>query len=111
MKNQNDMIFSIVAVVVALIVLGICWGTKRDPQAPPAPEKVNLTNPSLPQGDVIMADALPGAGSNTGVGGGSGARGGMGVAGAGGGSKKQMPSAAGAGGAGLSAGAAGGAGK
>jgi hypothetical protein len=106
MKNQNDMIFSIVAVVVALIVLGICWGTKRDPQAPAAPEKVITSDPALPGGDVVMANALPGAGSNTGVDGG-GATGGAGRPGG----KKQMPSAAGGGGNVFSSGASGFGGK
>lgn len=69
MKNQNDMIISIVAIVLALIIAGVCFGTKREPIAPAAPEVVNLAPPALPQGDVVMADALPGAGSAPSAGG------------------------------------------
>lgn len=82
MKNQNDLIISIVAIVLALIIAGVCFGTKRDPVAPPAPEKVNLTPAKLPEGDVVWANALPG-GSGGGGGGGltGGPAGGLGMAG------------------------------
>jgi hypothetical protein len=63
MKNQNDLIISIVAIVLALIIAGVCFGTKREPPTIAAPEVVNLAAPKLPQGDVVMANALPGAGS------------------------------------------------
>lgn len=66
MKNQNDLIISIVAIVLALIIAGVCFGTKREPVAPAAPEKVNLAPATLPQGDVVMASSLPGAGSASG---------------------------------------------
>jgi hypothetical protein len=72
MKNQNDLIISIVAIVLALIIMGVCIGTKREPVAPAAPEKVNLAAPALPQGDVVMANAL---GSSSSSGGGAGAPG------------------------------------
>ncbi len=78
MKNQNDLIISIVAIVLALIIAGVCFGTKREPVAPPAPEKVNLTPPALPAGDVVMSNSLPGASSGAGGGGGFGGRGGAG---------------------------------
>lgn len=88
MKNQNDLIISIVAIVLALIIAGVCFGTKRDPAVIPAPEKVNLAPPSLPQGDVVMANALPGAGGGTGTGfGGAAGGGGMAAASQGGGKK------------------------
>jgi len=92
MKNQNDLIISIVAIVLALIIAGVCFGTKREPATIPAPEVVNLAAPKLPQGDVVMANALPGAGS-AGGGGVAGAAGGgpvmAGVSqGGGGGGKK-----------------------
>lgn len=77
MKNQNDLIISIVAIVLALIIAGVCIGTKREPNTIPPPEKVNLTAPALPQGDVVMANALPG-GSGSGAGGGN-PMGGMGA--------------------------------
>lgn len=76
MKNQNDLIISIVAIVLALIIAGVCFGTKREPAAPPAPEQVNLAAPTLPQGDVIMANALPGASNSQGGAGGFGGPGG-----------------------------------
>jgi hypothetical protein len=79
MKNQNDLIISIVAIVLALIIAGVCFGTKREPTKPADPEKVNLAPPTLPQGDVVMANSLSGGGS-----GGSGGFGGPGGAGPGG---------------------------
>lgn len=77
MKNQNDLIISIVAIVLALIIAGVCIGTKREPATIPPPEKVVLTAPALPQGDVVMVNALPG-GSGSGAGGGMGGGGPMG---------------------------------
>lgn len=68
MKNQNDLIISIVAIVLALIIAGVCFGTKREPVAPAAPEAVNLAAPALPQGDVVMANSLPGASGQAGSG-------------------------------------------
>lgn len=81
MKNQNDLIISIVAVVLALIIAGVCFGTKREPATIPAPEKVNLAAPALPAGDVVMVNTLPGGSTagGAGMGGGAGARGGMGA--------------------------------
>lgn len=87
MKNQNDLIISIVAIVLALIIAGVCFGTKREPATIAAPEKVVLTPPVLPQGDVVMTNALPGGGSTSGGGavGGGGSMGGLvGAAGMGG---------------------------
>lgn len=94
MKNQNDLIISIVAIVLALIIAGVCFGTKREPMKPADPEKVNLAAPTLPQGDVVMANSLSGSGSAgggpagfgppAGVGGGAGRPGGFGPAGMGG---------------------------
>ncbi|MBC8063586.1 MAG: hypothetical protein H7Y17_02050 [Chlorobia bacterium] len=84
MKNQNDLIISIVAIVLALIIAGVCFGTKREPIAPAAPEAVNLAPPALPQGDVVMANSLPGGGGGGeggpagGFGGGRGGPGGPG---------------------------------
>jgi len=92
-KNQNDLIISIVSVVLALIIAGICFGTKRKPVAPAAPEVVVVTKPQLPTSDVKMANGLPGASQNT-PGGFGGARGG-GAAGPGGGAGGPAPQAAG----------------
>jgi hypothetical protein len=74
MKNQNDLIWSIVSLVLALIVAGVCFGTKRDPIAPPAPATVNTSKPSYPASIVVMGNALPNAGTaaNAPGGGGSG---------------------------------------
>ena len=80
MKNQNDLIFSIVAVVVFLIVFCVCFFTKPQVGAPPAPEQVNLSDPALPSNVVpVMANALPGGGSG-GAGGGGGTMGRPGAA-------------------------------
>ena len=104
MKNQNDLIISIVAIVLALIIAGVCFGTKREPVAPPAPEQVNLAAPTLPQGDVVMANSLPGASNQQQ--GGAGAGGPMAAGAAGG---PNVPMAAGTAGPGapMAAGAAG----
>jgi hypothetical protein len=100
MKNQNDLIISIVAIVLALIIAGVCFGTKREPVAPPAPEKVNLTPAQLPQGDLVWANALPGGSGGGGAAGGpSGAPagfGGPGRGGRGGGPAMAGPSSMGA---------------
>ncbi|MCC7230776.1 MAG: hypothetical protein IT203_10315 [Fimbriimonadaceae bacterium] len=92
MKNQNDLIISIVAIVLALIIAGVCFGTKREPIAPPAPETVNLAPATLPQGDVVMASSLPGAGS-TGSGSQGGGAGGAGASGPSGGGKPKFTGA------------------
>lgn len=60
MKNQNDLIFSIVAIVIMLIVIGVAWGTKTDPVQPTPPQAVNTAKPQLPGGvEPVMANALP----------------------------------------------------
>lgn len=66
MKNQNDLIISIVAVVLALIIGGVAYGMKRVPVAPAAPEVVVVTPPAMPSSEVKMANALPGASANSG---------------------------------------------
>lgn len=100
MKNQNDLIISIVAIVLALIIAGVCFGTKREPATIAAPEKVNLAPPVLPQGDVVMTNALPGGGSAAGGGMGAAMGGGGGRPGALGSSTMGGPSMTGASGAG-----------
>lgn len=89
MKNQNDLIITIVTVVLALIAITAFYFTKPVVTQPPAPEKVITTKPQMPLGDVQYANSLPGA-SNTGGGGPSGGGGGRrggpsGVGGGGGG--------------------------
>ncbi len=63
MKNQNDMIISIVAIVLGIIGFCIGFFTKRQVNAPPSAEAVVLTPPVLQGADVKMANALP-SGSN-----------------------------------------------
>lgn len=59
MKNQNDMIISIVAIVLGLIGFCIGFFTKRQPSAAPSPETVVLTPPALQGAEVKMANSLP----------------------------------------------------
>jgi hypothetical protein len=91
MKNQNDLIFSIVAVVVLLIVFFTCYGTKAVPTPTPTPDKVNLADPQIPTNVMpVMANALPGGGT---AGAGGGAGGSRGLMGPGGGSSLMGPGA------------------
>ncbi len=99
---QTNMIFSIVAPVVALIGFAIIYFTKPVPVAPTPPVAVNITPAPLPANSVVMANALPNAGTASGgaSGGGPAAAGGQrggpgsggpvaaGTAGPGGGGKK-----------------------
>lgn len=91
MKSQTDLIVTIVAVLIMLIGVGVCFGTQPKAQAHAAPEKVNTVPAALPAADVVMATSLPGAGGGGGAGGGAGiagqrgggARMGMGASGGG----------------------------
>lgn len=66
MKSQNDLIISIVSVVLMLIIAGVCFGTKRVPVAPAPPATVVVSKPTLPTGEYVkMSNALPGASQNT----------------------------------------------
>jgi len=81
MKNQNDLIFSIVAAVIGLGIAIACFFMKGEPVAPPAPQTVVTTTSSLtfPAVEPTMANGLPGGGSSMGgMGGGMGM--GMGMA-------------------------------
>ena len=83
MKNQNDLIFSIVAFVVLLIVGTVAFVERPVPVMPADPEQVNVSDPKIPTNtQPVMANALPGGGS-------SGGGGGLGSAGAGGGGAPQ----------------------
>ena len=76
MKNQNDLIGLIVAIVVGLG--GICtFAFFMKPTVPSvaAPAPVNTTDAALPVGAVSFVTALPGGSSNT-AGGGAGGFGG-----------------------------------
>lgn len=70
MKNQTDLIVTIVAVLIMLIGVGVCFGTQPKAQAHTPPEKVITTPAALPAADVVMATSLPGA--SGGGGGGAG---------------------------------------
>lgn len=71
MKNQNDLIALIVAIVVGLGGIAT-FAFFMKPEVPnvTAPAPVNTTEAALPQGAVSYTAALPGGGSNTGGGGG-----------------------------------------
>jgi hypothetical protein len=70
--NQNDLIISIVAVVLGLGFSAAFFFMKRVPIAPAPSPAVITTQPALPVGSVVMANALPGGGSAQGGGGGFG---------------------------------------
>lgn len=103
MKNQNDMIISIVAIVLGLIGFAVAFFTKREVNPVPPPEAVVTSEPQLQGADVRVANSLPAAANqNDPYTGGStsGGRVAGGAGGAGGGIGGNVPTAAGAGGAG-----------
>lgn len=65
MKNQNDMIISIVAIVLGLIGFSIGFFTKREVRQLASPEVTNLAPPQLQGADVKTATSLPGAGNSS----------------------------------------------
>jgi len=84
MKNQNDLIFSIVFGVLGLIAFGIAIATKPEPPSIPAPPTINVAEAPLPATAVSYGTALPNAGSGAqsgGFGGSGGFPGGPGGAG------------------------------
>jgi hypothetical protein len=105
MKNQNDLIFSIVGFVVLLIVVGVCIGTRPQVPVPTPPEKVNTAKPTYPQNVTpVMVNGAGGSGSGPGGGAGPspmGAAGGRGPMGAGGGRSASAGPAMGAAGGGF----------
>ena len=60
---QTNLIFSIVAPVVALIAVAVIYFTKPVPVAPAPPAAVNVAPAKLPADNVVMANALPGSGN------------------------------------------------
>jgi hypothetical protein len=79
MKNQNDLIFSIVSLVFGLVLFTIFIATQPSVTKPADPTPVDLTTPKAPEGAVQFATSLPGA-SNSGASGGfSGMGPGMGM--------------------------------
>lgn len=73
MKNQNDLIGLIVAIVVGLGGIAT-FAFFMKPEVPnvAAPAPVNTTEAALPQGSVTFVTALPGGGTGAGGGGGFG---------------------------------------
>jgi hypothetical protein len=63
---QTNLIFSIVAPVVALIAVAVIYFTKPIPAAIAPPTAVNVAPAKLPADSVVVANALPGAASSTG---------------------------------------------
>ena len=79
MKNQNDLIFSIVFGVLAIIAVGIAFGTQETPPVPPAPPSVVVSDALPPATAVVYGNALPTATTTTGGGAGAPAGGGAGI--------------------------------
>lgn len=75
MKNQNDLIIAISAVVLMLIGIGVSYATARKPVKPAPPQTVIVTPAQMPEGSVQFANALPAA-SESNIPGGSTAGGG-----------------------------------
>ena len=63
---QTNLIFSIVAPVVALIAVAVIYFTKPVISVPPPPAPVNVATSKLPADNVVQANALPGAGNGSG---------------------------------------------
>ncbi len=65
MKNQNDLIMRIVAVVLALIACGIIIYNQPQPVQPADPEVVPTVKLELPAGTVVKTKGLPGGDNQT----------------------------------------------
>jgi hypothetical protein len=70
--NQNDLIFSIVFLVLGLGFMIAFWFMKPVPPSLPEPTPVNLAPPALPASNVAYANSLPGGSAQSGPGGGGG---------------------------------------
>ncbi|MBV6457990.1 MAG: hypothetical protein HONBIEJF_01111 [Fimbriimonadaceae bacterium] len=70
MKSQNDLIFTIVAIIIAIGALAGTYFTKPEPQTFSPPEQVVVSDPQYPAGSVTYAPSLPGSGNQGGGGGG-----------------------------------------
>jgi hypothetical protein len=76
LKNQNDLVISIVLIVVALITVGIFYGTKPEVRMPAKAPQVPIQDKAVDGAAVRYTNGL-GGGSGSPVGGGSiGSRGG-----------------------------------
>ncbi|HEY3781716.1 MAG TPA: hypothetical protein VGL56_11565 [Fimbriimonadaceae bacterium] len=95
MKNQMDLIISVVALLLAGIIAFVWMSTKRTVTHPAMPTAPNTAPVAYPDETVSMATALPG-GSGGGGGGANGFGGGGGFGkgpGGGGGKGRLMPGA------------------
>lgn len=84
MKNQNDLIFSIVFGVLGLVAFGIAIATKPEVPSIAAPPTITTTDAALPATAVVYGMALPNGGTAGGTGGGGGFGRGGGMSGSGG---------------------------
>ncbi|MGV3618670.1 MAG: hypothetical protein ACO1SV_25385 [Fimbriimonas sp.] len=66
MKNQNDLIFSIVAAVIGIGFAAGFYFTKREPIAPPAPQTVPTAAVALPAPEPARSNGLSGGGNAAG---------------------------------------------
>lgn len=64
MKNQNDLIFSVVFIFLGLVIGAILFFGKRDPQGVPNPDAVVITPAKVEGAEVKMASALPSGDKN-----------------------------------------------
>jgi hypothetical protein len=68
MKNQNDLIFSIVGAVLGIGFSVAFFFMKRDPVSPPAPQQVVTAQLAYPAAAPVVANGLPGGGGSSGGG-------------------------------------------
>lgn len=73
MKSQNDLIISIVSVVLAIIIATTFFFTKREVVKPADPQPIVTADAKFTPGVVEMKNALPGASGSQGGPGGGGA--------------------------------------
>lgn len=73
MKSQLDLIIAGVAFVLALVLAGVFWGTKRVVTPKPAPTAIVTTPAVYPASDVVYGTNLPGGSGGGPAAGGGGA--------------------------------------
>lgn len=67
MKNQSDLIVTVVAVLCMLIGVGVFFGTRKEAVKPAPPEAVVQAPLQMPAANVVMASSLPGGGGGGGA--------------------------------------------
>jgi len=65
-KNQNDLIVSIVAGVLGLAIIGVAYGTAPKPVEPPAVPPIEVGDAKAPEGSVVYANGLGGSNNQSG---------------------------------------------